>query len=129
VEETTARFACPFEQRLNAGDVGLDDLARTKDRPVDVRLGGEVDHRSTTDASSCNHVLVGDVAYDQLDVRALEVCRIPGVGQLVEDDYLVTGRNEALDEVRADEASATGDEYAHRERVPTSLFEIRKRPC
>jgi len=34
-----------LEQRLHARDVRLDDLARTKDRAVDVGLGGEVDDR------------------------------------------------------------------------------------
>ena len=53
---------------------------------------------------------------DELAVDALEVRRIPGIGQLVEHDDVVAGGDEALDEVAADEAAAAGDENAH----PTS---------
>jgi hypothetical protein len=50
--------------------------------------------------------------------RAFEVGRIARVGQLVEDDDVLAGCDEALREVRADEAGAAGDEHAHR-RKPT----------
>ena len=49
----------------------------------------------------------------QLDARAFEIRRVPRVGQLVEDDRVVTTRDDALHEVRADEAGAAGDEHAH----------------
>ena len=57
---------------------------------------------------------IADVAFQELDVGALEICPVARVGQLVEDDDLVAGRGQALGEVRADEAGPAGDEHAHR---------------
>ena len=41
-------LARPLEQRLRAEHLGVDELARLEDRPVDVRLRGEVDDRLAT---------------------------------------------------------------------------------
>ena len=62
---------------------------------------------------------VGDVADDELRARVGEVRGVPRIGQLVEDDDLVTACDEPLHEVRADEAGAARHENAHRGRVPT----------
>jgi predicted ABC-type transport system involved in lysophospholipase L1 biosynthesis ATPase subunit len=56
---------------------------------------------------------VFELADDELRARPVEVGRVPGVGQLVEDDDVLAGCDEPLDEMRADEARAAGHENAH----------------
>jgi hypothetical protein len=64
---------------------------------------------------SLDGVTVTDVAFDPVDVGRQVVG--PAFVDLrierVEDAYLVAGREQAIDEVRADEASATCDQYTH----------------
>ena len=104
------------EQHLRPEDVRDDELRRADDRAVDVRLGGEVDDRLAALRSLRHGLRVGDVALVELVLDAVEVGAVAGVGELVEDDHLVAGRREAVDEVRADEPGAAGDEHAHRKK-------------
>ena len=95
----------------------MDELLRAEDRAVDVGLGGEVDDRVAARGGALDGVGIGDVADDELVLDALEVRGIACVGELVEHDDVVALAARAADEVRADEAGATGDEHAHRHRV------------
>ena len=107
-------FASAIEQNICPEDVGLDELGRTEDRAVDVRLRGEVENRLATLCRCGDGAAVGDVALHELDVRALEVRAVARIGELVEDNDLVACGGEALCAVRADEPGATGDEDSHR---------------
>ena len=49
--------------------------------------------------------------------QPVEVRRVAGVGELVEHDHVLAGREQALDEVRADEAGAACDEDPHRPKA------------
>src|SRR6202034_3053120 len=53
------------EQGLHAGHVGHDELGRAGDRPVDVRLGGEVDHRVVAGQHLGQLCRVADVTLDE----------------------------------------------------------------
>ena len=76
-----------------------------------MRLGSEVDDR--VDPADLLDVLAhGDVAAEAVDVLR-EVRRVAGVGELVEDDDVLAGREHPLDEVGADEAGSSGDQKAH----------------
>ena len=58
---------------------------------------------------------IRDVALVELAVHALEVRPVVRrVRELVEHDDLVAGREQAPDEVGADEPAAAGDQHAHR---------------
>jgi hypothetical protein len=81
-----------------------------------VGLGGEVDDRLCARPGLRDRLRVADVALEELDVSAVKVRPVAGVGELVEDADLVAGRSEALGEVRTDEPGAAGDEHAHREK-------------
>ena len=74
----------------------MDELLWPEDRPVDVRLSGEVDDCLAARAGAGDGVRVGDVADDELRTGALEVRRIPGVGQLVEDDDVLPAATSRL---------------------------------
>src|SRR5262245_50241635 len=113
MDQLRAGRAGPFEQHERAVDVRLDELRGAEDRAVDMGLGGEVHDRFTALGGHCHGVGVRDVALEQLDVGSVEIPGIARVRELVEDDDLVAGGNEALDEVAADEAAAAGHEYAH----------------
>ena len=102
------------EQDLRPEHIGRDELGRPEDRPVDVRLGGEVDDRLTARGGFCDRVGIGDVALVELVLDAFEIRPIARVRQLVENDDVVPAGHEAPHEVRADEAGAAGDENAHR---------------
>ena len=87
------------------------------DRAVHVGLRGEVDDRVAAAGRARDVVGLGDVALEELDLLQRQVGAVAGIGELVEHDDLLAGGEEALDEVRADEAGAAGDEDAHREKV------------
>ncbi len=114
-----------LEQHPGAFDVGADEVARGHDRPVHVRLGGEVhdDVRLLDERSA--HRRVGDVAVHEDVPRAVhhvvEVLAAPGVGELVEcgDSPVRVRRQRVAHEVAADEPGAAGDEDVHH-RMPTS---------
>ncbi len=78
-----------------------------------MRLGGEVDDRVAARSGARDRLGIGDVGLDEPAVTALEIGGVPGVGELVEDDDLVAAREQALDEVGADEAGPAGDENLH----------------
>ena len=93
------------------------------DRPVDMRLGGEVDHGVVTGKYGPEQRGVADVALDELEPRAagdgLEVSQVSRVGQLVQygDAGLAEARVAAGQErayvVRADEACSAGYQDPH----------------
>ena len=114
LDVANVRLPRPFEQGLRAENVGVDEVLRRLDRAVDVRLGGEVDHGLAAFAGTGDGFRIGDVADDELGADALEIGRIPGIGELVEHHDLVAVSHEPPNEVRADEAGAAGDEHAHR---------------
>ena len=58
------------EQRLGAEHVGHDEVGSAGDRPVDVGLGGEVDHRVVPGQGRVEHRRVADVAVDERVPRA-----------------------------------------------------------
>ena len=95
-------------------DLGVDELARVEDRPVDVRLGGEVHDRLAPGAGELDRRSVGDVAVVELVRDAREVGRVARVGEPVEHDHVVADRGAPLDEVRADEPRAARDQDPHR---------------
>ena len=83
-------------------------------------VGAEADHRrlvaDVIDAAQrAGHGrAVAHVALDELG-RRIEVVRAGGVGggmQPVEDPHVVAAREQRVDDVRADEAGAAGDEHA-----------------
>ena len=101
------------EQHLRPEHVGEDELGRSHDRPVDVRLGGEVDDRVDAVGGPCDRSGIGDVALVEVVLDALEVRAVAGVRQLVEDGDLVARLDETAHELGADEARPAGDQHAH----------------
>jgi hypothetical protein len=86
------------------------------DRSIDVRLGGEVDDGAGPMLSEqfADERGIADVAAHEdvprVAVQRREASEVAGVSQLVEVDYRLTGRfHPGEREVRADEASAAGD--------------------
>ena len=112
-----------FEQHERADDVRVDERLRAVDRPIDVRLGSEIQDgvRPRVGEHARHDVAIGDVALDERHARILqrplEIQQAAGVRQLVDDDDAM-GRviERVLNEVRADEAGAAGDEKRHRLR-------------
>ena len=105
--------------------VRVDERTRPVDRPVDVRLGGEVDHGGGPVLAKYRlyRLGIGDVAAHEGVARVrLDVAQVreaAGIGQLVEDDHAGLGTGERQpDEITADEARPAGDEPAvHSHRV------------
>ena len=90
---------------------------RVRDGLANVRLGGQVEDPIRDEA--VDRVLepgpVGDVALGELGSPrrgAVEVRPPPG-RQVVDDEDVGTGLEQRVDEVRADEAGATGDQRLH----------------
>ncbi len=105
------------EQPERRDDVGLDERGGAVDRPVDVRLGGEVDDRARPVlAQQRGHERgVADVAAHE-DMPAVlrerrEVAEVACVREQVEIDDGLAGRGKPIEhEVGADEAGAAGHE-------------------
>jgi hypothetical protein len=79
-----------------------------------VRLGREVENRRAALGRAADCIAVGDVALDELDIRTFKIRSIARVGELVENDDLVSRGRESLCAVRADEAGPACDEDSHR---------------
>ena len=107
-------FACVVEQDVGAENVGLDEFGGAEDRAVDVSLGREVENRCAALGRAADGIAVGDVALDELDVRPFEIRSIARVGELVENDDLVSTGCESLRAVGADEAGSACDQDSHR---------------
>ena len=104
-----------LQQAVRADDVGGHERVRTRDRSVDMALGGEVDDRVDVPAVDQfgDEIGVADVADDELHaVQPVEIGAVARIGQRVEHDDAVLGMGLApmMHEVRADEAGAAGDD-------------------
>ena len=96
--------------------VSMND-AGAVDRPIDMRLGGQIQHRIRTRlAKHLRHrAAIGDVRLHEGHPRVfqggLEVQQAAGVGQLVDDHQAVVGVIEqVLNQIGPDETGAAGDE-------------------
>ena len=129
----TARPRC-LEEGVGAVDVGADEALRIAYRAIDVRLRGEVEHDVGAAFHGQRHVLArGHVAAEETITRVplevLQVVRVAGVGQLVEDGDLplgVTGEG-VMGVMGSDEARAARDQHARhglhpRRAVRVSIF-------
>ena len=100
-------------------DIGEDELSRRLQRPVHVRLGGEVHDDVDARGQLAHDVGIADVAADEPESRigadGLEIALVPGVGELVEHDHRIVGviAEGHAHELAADESRPTGDQQAH----------------
>jgi hypothetical protein len=108
-----------LQERERAHHVRLHELPRPVDRPVDVRLGREVQHAGgAVPGEQCAHARrVRDVGLLEVVARRrlhlAQRLQVSGVRQLVDvDDRVVGLAHELADEGRPDEAGAAGDETA-----------------
>ena len=107
------------QQGEGAHHVGLDEGRGARDAVVHVALGGKVHQLAhPVPVQQVDHQLpVLDVALHQLDaLQARNLLGIRGVGELVQDQDVVIGVGAVppMDEVRADEPGAAGDEDGFR---------------
>ena len=117
-----------LEQHLRAAELRAAEVLGAQDRAVDVRLGGEVDDRVAARGCARHVGRLSDVAVVELDV-VRQVRAVPGVRELVEHDDLVAAAQQALDEMRADEAGAAGDEDLHAAKASTRFGSAAWCPC
>jgi len=117
--EEPARLESPrgLEQHERADDVRVDERPRAVDRPIDVRLGREIQAgvRRVVLEDARHRRLIGDVGLDERHARRadgpLEVEQAAGVGQFVDDDEAVGGvRERVMNQVGADEPGSPRDE-------------------
>ena len=76
---------------------------------VDVRDRCQVDDRVASPDSAARDLAIGDVAAD----RCVRPGRMMARGDEVEDDRLVAAGGEDIENMRADESGAAGDENPH----------------
>ena len=109
-----------LQQREGADDVGLDELARSVDRAVDMALGGQM--HDGVDALVLHHLLhriaVADVELVEAVVRAAGDVSgrafARGIGQLVDiDDVDAEVAHQMAAHRRPDEAASAGDHDFH----------------
>ena len=84
-------FARGLQQDVRALHVGHDERLGAADRPVDMRLGGEVHDRVAAADGARDGRRVLDRAVHEADVvdHVVEVLAPAGIGQLVEHGHLV----------------------------------------
>ena len=103
-----------LDQRVRADDVRVQERARVLQRVVVVGFRRVVDHDVGVRHQAVNHRGVADVPVHEPETlrrQALERLQVAGVGELVQDRDMAAGVfHDVVDEVRADEASATCDE-------------------
>ena len=116
-----------LEENVRPERVGSQEGPRVDDRTIDVRLGGEVHQCLRARADRLAHRRrIADVALDKAISRIpfdlAQVLRIGGVRHRIEIDDLDvrTFAQHEPNEVRADEAQASGDDPAHCARLSVS---------
>ncbi len=114
--------AAGFKEVEGAVDIGGDEVARTGDAPINVRLGSEVhdvrDVMLADDAEDFFFIAGIDLLKDITRMNAMdavEIFKMTGIGEAVEIDELCDlGQvNDLPDETGADEACTTGNEEVH----------------
>jgi hypothetical protein len=111
-----AEAPAAFEEIHRSHDVHVGVEERVFDRPAHLGLGGEVNHRiRLLGAKHVGQIGAADVHDGEPRRRRhrLAVAR----REVVDDDDVVAGRDAAVDDVRADESRATGDENSHADRL------------
>ena len=125
--EAVAIGAACFQQAERAHHVGADEIRGAVDRAVDMRLGGEVDHRRRPVFPQQAHDQLGvaDVAVHERVARVVgragEIVEIAGVSELVEADHRRARAAEPFEhEIRADKAGRAG----HQDRPAVAAARI-----
>ena len=115
------KLAAGFQQIEGAFDVGVHKGARPCDRAIHVALGRKMHHDFGLVAGK-HGPQRGEIAqvgpFKGVVGQAghwVQAAQIGGVGQRVQVDELVLGvaRHQEIEEVRADEAGAAGDQDSH----------------
>src|SRR5947209_9007868 len=114
-----------FEQDRRAGlvdrRVALDGVHRL----ADADLGGEMDHAVGAFQRASDHVLVADIAADQLGVVGEIVgtlaIAVDLLDQAVEHSHLIAAAKQFLANGPADESGAAGDEHSFTQPTPPNL--------
>jgi hypothetical protein len=123
VETKTTREA----PAVRAADVDRGVEGRVGDRSAHVDLCRQVKHhlgRRRRDPFGQRR-RIADVELDQLGPRrqrAVEVLAPPG-GEVVDHGHLVAPRQQRVDQIRADEAGAAGDQSLHTRADPMGIGE------
>ncbi len=87
---------------------------------VDVRFSGEIDDgaRPVFGQQARDQIEVADARFDEhvawIAFQSGQIVRIPGVGQDIQVDNLLTGACKPVDnKIAANESGTTGNEYGH----------------
>jgi len=106
-----------FEQVEGADHIGLDKLARTMDRAIDMRLGRKVDHRTRLVLSQqlFNQRPIANIATHKnvpcIATQRLERIQIARVGELVEVNHrLIALRQPVQNKIAADKTGCASDQ-------------------
>ena len=127
--------ASGVQEDTGPGHVGLEEHRRTLDGPVDVALGGKVDHGVVTGQHLIDQIDISDVAVDEMmtwrSIEFIDRGLDPGVGEQVEVGHLgvAVGAEKMADEVGADEPGSSGDQETACHRVPSIRGRDRPRPA
>ena len=112
-------LARALEDAQRADDVDVGVVGRPRDRDPDIRLGGEMEDELGPPPGHqlCDrrrrYVQVMDVERTAATLAGLGQVGQRAGGEVVDDVDLVALREEAVDQVRTDEARAAGHEGAH----------------
>ena len=106
-----------LQQHEGADDIGLQKLAGTVDRAIDMAFGREMhDHVGLEPLEGILHGRgIGDIGADELVARIVldrrERGEIAGIGQFVDHQHIVIGVGDQMaHDRRADKARAAGDQ-------------------
>ena len=119
---------------VGAGDVGLDEIARPVDRPVDMGFGGQMHHRvgAVTRENPVQRGAVADIGLLEGIVRAVgdagHVVQTGRIGQRIEVDHAMPPRDRQPHHRRSDEPGAAGDQQLHGAASIIGERQFRTRP-
>jgi hypothetical protein len=108
-----------LEEGVGAEDVGVNEGAGAVDGAIHMGFGCEVHHglRLEIRESGLHGDSIADIGLQEPVTRRLikitERCRIPGVGELVDVENLMTAGHQKTDEIGTDEAGTASDENFH----------------
>ena len=120
VRESVHELPRRFQQDERADNIRVDEGPRPVDGAVNVRLGGQVEHRRGpfVGKDPGHGVTVGDVRLDKrhtaVGERPLQIEEAPGIRQFVDDHEAMGGVFErVMNQIGPDEPSSASDQESH----------------
>ncbi len=114
-ESTDTMLSAGIEQHLCSGDIGMNKRPAVDQTPVNMALGGKIDHHITASNGLVHGLRVGNITANELNLsfQPLQIGWISTVSEQIQHSNRPFGviSSHHMDVVGSDEPSTSGDEH------------------